>query len=183
MCRLARYLHAAPVLLVLGVFMRGAVLDSLRLSAHRWGFLNPLPVFMGLDTFRIMLTIAQFRNAVWTTALLAIPVTLYEAARTDRAGAWTIIVLRSRHAISVVALFAIMGNWNELAWPLLTTTSEDMRTVQIGLRYLLRNEGEGASPDRPLVLAGTMITRRPRLVVSIFAERHLIRGIAMGSLR
>lgn len=116
-----------------------------------------------------------------------IPPSLDEAARMDGAGTWTIlwtiIVPLSWPAITVVALFAFMGNWNEFVWPLLTTTSEDMRTVQIGLRYLLREEGEGTSPDWPLVMAGTMITLMPLLVGYIVAERHLIRGITMGSFR
>jgi multiple sugar transport system permease protein len=58
-----------------------------------------------------------------------------------------------------------------------------MRTVQIGLRYLLREEGEGASPDWPLVMAGTMVTLLPLLVAYLVTERHLIRGITMGSFR
>lgn len=117
----------------------------------------------------------------------SIPTSLDEAARMDGAGTWailwTIIVPLSWPAISVVALFTFMGNWNEFVWPLLTTTSEDMRTVQVGLRYLLRDEGEGAMPDWPLVMAGTMITLVPLLVAYLVAERHLIRGITMGSFR
>lgn len=116
-----------------------------------------------------------------------IPASLDEAARMDGAGTWTIlwtiIVPLSWPAISVVALFAFMGNWNEFVWPLLTTSSENMRTVQIGLRYVLREEGEGTTPDWPLVMAGTMITLVPLLVAYLFAERHLIRGITMGSFR
>ncbi len=116
-----------------------------------------------------------------------IPASLDEAARMDGAGTWmilwTIIVPLSWPAIAVVALFTFMGNWNEFVWPLLTTSSEDMRTVQIGLRYLLRDEGEGATPDWPLVMAGTMITLLPLLVAYLFAERHMIRGITMGSFR
>lgn len=82
----------------------------------------------------------------------------------------------------VLALFAFMSQWNEFIWPLLAITSEEMRTVQIGLRYLLRDE-EAAIPDWPLVMAGTMITLVPLLIAYVFAERHLIRGITMGSFR
>lgn len=118
--------------------------------------------------------------------MMTIPRSLDEAARMDGAGTWmilwTVIVPLSRPAIAVVALFAFMGQWNEFIWPLLATTSEEMRTVQIGLRYLLRDE-EGAIPDWPLVMAGTMITLIPLLIAYIFAERHLIRGITMGSFR
>jgi multiple sugar transport system permease protein/sn-glycerol 3-phosphate transport system permease protein len=119
--------------------------------------------------------------------MMTIPRSLDEAARMDGASTWfilwTIVVPLSWPAISVVALFSFMGQWNEFIWPLLSTTSEDMRTVQIGLRYLLRDEGEGASPDWPLVMAGTMITLLPLLVAYLVAERHLIRGITMGSFR
>ncbi|RDC67751.1 carbohydrate ABC transporter permease [Rhodovulum sp. 12E13] len=118
--------------------------------------------------------------------MMTIPRSLDEAARMDGAGTWmilwTIIVPLSWPAIAVVALFAFMSQWNEFIWPLLATTSEDMRTVQIGLRYLLRDE-EAAIPDWPLVMAGTMITLVPLLIAYVFAERHLIRGITMGSFR
>lgn len=118
--------------------------------------------------------------------MMTIPRSLDEAARMDGAGTWmilrTVIVPLSWPAIAVVALFAFMSSWNEFVWPLLATTSEDMRTVQIGLRYLLRDE-EAALPDWPLVMAGTVITLGPLLVAYVMAERHLIRGITMGSFR
>jgi multiple sugar transport system permease protein/sn-glycerol 3-phosphate transport system permease protein len=118
--------------------------------------------------------------------MMTIPKSLEDAARMDGAGIWTIlwtiIVPLSWPAIAVVSLFAFMGQWNEFIWPLLATTSEEMRTVQIGLRYLLRDE-EAAIPDWPLVMAATMITLVPLLIAYVFAERHLIRGITMGSFR
>lgn len=119
--------------------------------------------------------------------MMGIPVSLDEAARMDGAGTFfilrTIIVPLSWPAITVVALFSFMNAWNEFIWPLLSTTSEEMRTVQVGLRYLLRDEGEGAMTDWPLVMAGTMITLAPLLIAFAVAERHLIRGLTMGSFR
>jgi multiple sugar transport system permease protein/sn-glycerol 3-phosphate transport system permease protein len=118
--------------------------------------------------------------------MMTIPRSLDEAARMDGAGTLmilrTVIVPLSWPAIAVVALFAFMSSWNEFVWPLLATTSEDMRTVQIGLRYLLRDE-ESSLPDWPLVMAGTVITLVPLLIAYVVAERHLIRGITMGSFR
>lgn len=119
--------------------------------------------------------------------MMGIPTSLDDAARIDGASVWrtlwTIIVPLSWPAITVVALFAFMSSWNEFIWPLLSTTSEDMRTVQIGLRYLLRDQEDGGSPDWPIVMAGTMITLVPLLIAYIVAERHLVRGITMGSFK
>ncbi|WP_375263864.1 carbohydrate ABC transporter permease [Palleronia sp.] len=119
--------------------------------------------------------------------MLGIPRSLDEAARMDGAGhpfiLRTIIVPLSWPAISVVALFSFMKEWNNFIWPLLATTSQEMRTVQIGLRYLFRQQGEGAGVDWPLVMAGSVIVLAPLLLAYIFAERHLIRGITLGSFR
>ena len=119
--------------------------------------------------------------------MMAIPKSLDEAARMDGAGTFmilrTIIVPLSWPAISVVALFSFMAEWNNFIWPLLSTTSERMRTVQIGLRYLMRDQSDGASPDWPLIMAGTMITLAPLLIAYAVTERHLIRGITVGSFR
>lgn len=119
--------------------------------------------------------------------MLGIPTSLDEAARMDGASSFfilrTIIVPLSWPAITVVALFSFMKEWNNFIWPLLATNSEDMRTVQVGLRYLFRQQGESASVDWPLVMAGSVIVLLPLLVAYIFAERHLIRGITMGSFR
>lgn len=119
--------------------------------------------------------------------MMGIPESLDEAARMDGASSWkilwTIIAPLSWPAISVVALFSFMNEWNNFIWPLLSTTSEEMRTVQIGLRYLYRDEAEGGAINWPLVMAGSMITLAPLLIAFAIAERHLIRGITMGSFR
>ena len=119
--------------------------------------------------------------------MLGIPVELDEAARLDGAGDWTIlwriVVPLSRPAIVVVALFAFLNAWNDFIWPLLATSSEKMRTVQIGLRYLFREEVEAQSVDWPLVMAGSMIVLAPLLAVYAVAERHLIRGVTLGTYR
>lgn len=119
--------------------------------------------------------------------MMGIPVALDEAARMDGASRWfilrTIIVPLSWPAIAVVTLFGFLSNWNEFIWPLLATTSEEMRTVQIGLRYLYRDSAESGAINWPLVMAGSLITLAPLLIVYLVAERHLIRGITMGSFR
>lgn len=72
MRRFVPYLYAAPALLVLGAFVYWPILYSLWLSVHRWDFLMPQPEFVGLDNFRIMLSSAQFQNAVWKTVLFTV---------------------------------------------------------------------------------------------------------------
>lgn len=73
------YLLILPACAVLGAFIDWPILYSVWLSVHRWDWLMPQPEFVGLDNYTIMLSSAQFRNALWNTALftlISVPPTL-----------------------------------------------------------------------------------------------------------
>ena len=79
MNRLHSYLLILPACLVLGAFIYWPILYSVWLSVHRWDWLMPEPQFVGLQNYTIMLTSAQFQNALWNTALftlVSVPPTL-----------------------------------------------------------------------------------------------------------
>ena len=73
------------------------------------------------------------------------PVFQYKAATIDGAGPWkilwTIVVPLSWPAISVVALFSFMNNWNEFIWPLVVVKTTEMRPVTIGLTLFFMTLG------------------------------------------
>ena len=169
-----------------------AVVGTLMIPSHITLIPNYLTFarFRALDSYAALILpflASGFSVFFLRQYMMGIPIALDEAARMDGASRWfilwTIIVPMSWPAIVVVALFSFLGQWNEFIWPLLSTTSEDMRTVQIGLRYLYRNQAEGGAIDWPLVMAGSVITLAPLVLAFVLAERHLIRGITMGSFR
>ena len=168
------------------------VIGTLMIPAHITLIPNYLTFarFHALDSFAALILpflASGFSIFFLRQYMMGIPKALDEVARIDGAShwkiLWTIIVPLSWPAITVVMLFSFMNEWNNFIWPLLSTTSEDMRTVQIGLRYLYRDEAESGAVNWPLVMAGTMITLAPLLIIFIIAERHLIKGITMGSFR
>jgi len=73
------YLLVLPAVAILGIFVYWPILYSVWLSMHRWDWLMPDPQFVGLEQFRVMMTSAQFQNALWNTALftlVSVPPTL-----------------------------------------------------------------------------------------------------------
>ena len=64
-------------------------------------------------------------------------------------------------------------------WPLLITNSTEMRTVQIGITMLKQFETE----QWQIVLAGVVTIMIPTLMLFIFANRQLIRGLTAGALK
>lgn len=115
----------------------------------------------------------------------SLPREVEEAARIDGAGRWrilwTVVVPMSRPAIAAIAVFVFLTEWNSYVWPLIITDTDNMRTVEIGLARLFAEEQEGGINDWPMIIAAAVSILVPPAVVFIFAERHLVRGVTMGS--
>lgn len=103
-----------------------------------------------------------------------------EAALIDgasRVRVWSSIALpMSAPALATVGIFAFLFSWNDLLWPLITTTDPDLRTVQLGLTQFTGRYGT----QWTLLAAGSFVATLPALVAFLVGQRWLIRGISMG---
>ena len=70
-----------------------------------------------------------------------------------------------------------MWTWNQFLLPLIMVQSDSARTLPIGLSYF---QGRYSS-DLPLMMAGVTITFLPIMVVYLFFQRQIIRGITTGA--
>lgn len=114
----------------------------------------------------------------------SVPDELWDAARIDGAGHLRflvqIVLPISKSALFVILLFAFIGAWNELAWPLLVTAgSETWRPIAVGLQAFFSEEGR--LPE--LQMAGSMIAIFPVLVLYAFTQRTFIEGLSQSGLK
>lgn len=116
---------------------------------------------------------------------MALPRDLYDAARIDGISdwgyLWKVMVPLSRGAIAALTIFSFLGAWNQYLWPLVITNDEEMRTAQIGIRFFLANQERAT--DWGAIMAGATIVMLPTLLVFLFAQRQLVRGIALSGLK
>jgi len=114
---------------------------------------------------------------------LQIPEDLWDAARIDGAGhlrfLFMVVVPISRAAIVTTIIFTFIGTWNALEWPLLVTFSDNWRPISYGL-YAFTTEA-GANVN--LLMAGSVITLIPVLVLYLIAQRQFTEGIATTGLK
>lgn len=114
---------------------------------------------------------------------MSLPKDLYDAAIIDGCSniryLVTIAAPLARPALGTLAVYSFLQTYNQYLWPLLITNSTNMRTVQIGIRMLQEFEREAWN----VVLAGVMMIMIPTLVLFIFANRQLIRGLTAGALK
>jgi multiple sugar transport system permease protein len=89
---------------------------------------------------------------------------------------WRIAAPLAQPALATVAIFAFLGSWNALLWPILVTKSEEMRTVEVGLSVFLQEEGT----DYRLLMAASTLVLLPILLVFLIAQRRFIEGVSAG---
>ncbi len=115
--------------------------------------------------------------------LQGIPDSLIEAARIDGASDWRIywriILPLALPVLVTLTLFTFMGTWNDFLWPLIVMTNEDMYTLPVAISNLL---GEHAL-DLELMMAGSVITILPVLIVFMLLQKYYIQGILLGGIK
>ena len=115
---------------------------------------------------------------------MTIPRELEDAAKLDGCGRlrflWQILLPLSKPVVASQALFAFMGTWNSYLWPLIVTTSEHMRTLQIGLRYFVSQEG---GTQWGSFMAATVFVSFPIVVFYLFVQKSFVGGIATTGLK
>jgi multiple sugar transport system permease protein len=138
-----------------------------------------------IDTYQALI-IPQVFSAFGTFLLrqffLTIPRDLEDAARIDGASAFgiyrRIVLPLSGPALATLGVFTFTAQWNNFLWPLIVINDEQMRTLTVGLQALV---GE-FTVQYPLLMAGSVLSLVPMLVVFLLAQRAFVRGIALTGL-
>ena len=114
---------------------------------------------------------------------LSIPDDLLEAARIDGASEWRIfrmvVVPLLRPIIVTLALFTLLGTWNDFMWPLIVLSDQELYTLPVALASLAREHVQ----DNELMMAGSVLTIVPVLVVFLALQRYYIQGLTMGAVK
>jgi len=113
----------------------------------------------------------------------SIPDEILEAARIDGAGELRIfvsVVLPLLKPIVVtLAVLTFLGAWNDFMWPLIVLTDRDLQTLPVALAGLSREHVQ----DTELMMAGSVVTTLPVLLLFLVLQRYYMQGLLMGSVK
>lgn len=166
------YLATLMVPLVVRVTPLFIIVRELGWTDSYAGLIVP-PMFSAFGTFLMR----QF--------FLDLPRELEEAAVIDGASTFTmftrVIVPLAGPAFATLGIFAFMASWNDFLWPLLIVSDTKFMTLPLALATL-----QGLYPGQTqwnLVMAGTVISVVPMIVVFVLAQRWVIQGITASGLK
>ena len=156
------------------------------------GQVGMLPLFLMLKSLGLVNTMAgvvvPFMAGIFGIFMirqyaLSIPDDLLDAARVDGAGEyrifWTIVLPVIRPILVTLAVFVFLSAWNDFMWPLIVLSDEAKYTLPVALASL---SGEHVQ-DTELMMAGSVLTVLPVVVLFISLQRAYIRGVMMGSVK
>lgn len=116
-------------------------------------------------------------------AFRSIPKDMEEAAILDGCSHfqiwWKIMLPITKPTLAVLALFTFIGTWGDFLWPLIVLQNKENYTLQVGLSYMM---GTFVNNYR-FVAAGAILALLPVLLVFVFAQKYLIRGVMAGTGR
>jgi ABC-type glycerol-3-phosphate transport system permease component len=115
--------------------------------------------------------------------MMTIPNELLDAARIDGCsefGVFRRIALPlALPGIATLVIFTFMGVWNDFLWPRLVLNSDKLLTLPVGLALLqMKNTSNQAQ-----IMAGTVLTALPMIIVFLFMQRQFIEGMTAGALK
>ncbi|MBV7411147.1 carbohydrate ABC transporter permease [Dermabacteraceae bacterium TAE3-ERU27] len=115
---------------------------------------------------------------------LSLPSEVIEAARMDAASPATlllrVVLPMSWPTLVAFVLITLVNEWNEYLWPFLMSDQADTAPLPIGLTLLQNNEG--LSNWGP-VMAGTLVTMLPVLIVFLILQKPMIKGLTSGAVK
>lgn len=120
-------------------------------------------------------------------AFLTVPQELVDAARIDGASEFTIysrvFLPMNGPSLATLGVFAFLGTWTDLLWPLLIVRNPQMRTLELGLAYFQSSIPQFVQPNWPLLMAAAVVVMLPVIMVYLMAQRYFVEGISLGSVK
>lgn len=115
--------------------------------------------------------------------MMSIPDEILESARIDGASDWVIywriILPLSIPALATLGIFIFTWRWNDFIWPFIVLSSESKFTLQLALQRL----NGAAGIEWSTLLAATVITMLPILIVFLLLQRYFLSSTVSGSVK
>jgi multiple sugar transport system permease protein len=148
------------------------------LVVSRIGWLDTFP---GLIIPRVG---AAFGIFLLRQFMQTIPQEIDDAARVDGASVFrrltNIYFPLCLPSIVTLGVFSMIAFWNDYYWPLVVTSSDEMRTLALGIGHFKSLEGMG---QWELLMAAATLATIPMVLAFLFTRRTLIRNITAGAIK
>lgn len=142
-----------------------------------------------VNTWVPLIAPALFAGGFFTFLLrqfmLQTPRDMLDAARVDGASewsiAWRIVFPTARPAVTVIAIFAAVGTWNDFMGPLIYLQDQELQTLSIGMEVFRSVNAQDVQFN--LLMAASFLVLLPLVILFFIFQRYFISGITLGGFK
>ena len=141
-----------------------------------------------LDSYQGMMApyiASAFGTFLMRQAFKQVPKELEEAARSDGANwlqvLWHVFLPVTRAPLLAFSIVSVTYHWNEFLWPLLITSSVEVRPLTVGLALLVQSSEIGAQWDQ--LSAGTLIVAVPILILIALVQKQFTNSFLSSGIK
>ena len=151
-----------------------------------------IPLFIMISKVKLVDTYAgiilpQIFSAFTTMLLMSffasIPNDLIYSAQIDGCGYYriltSVVIPNAKTGISTATLFTFLTHWRSYTWPLLVTNNINLRTLPIGLKYLVQE----TSSEYQVMMAASLMAIIPVLIIYTLCEKQFVKSITLTGLK
>lgn len=151
-----------------------------------------IPLFIMVSKVKLVDTYAgiilpQIFSAFTTMLLMSffasIPNDLIYSAQIDGCGYYriltSVVIPNAKTGISTATLFTFLTHWRSYTWPLLVTNNINLRTLPIGLKYLVQE----TSSEYQVMMAASLMAIIPVLIIYTLCEKQFVKSITLTGLK
>ena len=115
--------------------------------------------------------------------IVSIPSELLDAARIDGCSEfgiyYRVVLPIIKPALGALTIYSFLGSWNGYLWPLIILRDEAKYTLPIGLANLVGIYRQ----DYGMLMAGTLLSLMPIVILFLAMQREFVQGITLGSVK
>ncbi len=139
-----------------------------------------------LDSYKAIIipfSVGAFGIFLMRQFIVGIPSDLIDAARIDGCSEfgiyWRIILPIIKPALGALTIYAFLGSWNSYLWPLIILRDESKYTLPLGLANLVGVYRQ----EYGMLMAGTLLSLMPIIILFLAMQREFVQGITLGSVK
>jgi len=145
-----------------------------------------MDLFKWIDTYWALIVpgaTSAFGIYLMRQYILSIPDEILGSARVDGCSEfgifWRIVAPLSLPGVATLSIFTFMGSWTGFLWPMIVTSSMEMRTLPVGIALLQEYHITNWSQ----IMAGSTIAAVPMIIVFLSMQRQFIEGLTAGAVK
>ena len=186
MCGYARAIYRFEIKyvnLVFGVFLLGTLIPGETLTVPQFSVISALGLYNNI--WGVILPVVTTTTGIfmYRQHYMSIPLSFVEAARIDGANElqiFTRIMFPLGSSVTVtLTIFSFMWRWNDYILPLLVLSDQKKYTIQIAIKNFIGNLGV----DWSSILAASVLSILPVIVIFIFLQKYIIGGISASGVK